>query len=159
MEFHRKDTRLKHFRYKGDYIYSLTICTHIKTTYFDNDSLVEKLTELLCQVAEKHDFRIIVYCFMPDHLHLLIQGSENSKLITFIKEFKQISGYRFKKDHGSQLWQKGYYDHVVRDDEDVIEAARYILNNPVRKGLVTDFWQYPYLGSFVYDIEEGFELR
>ena len=138
--------------------YALTICTAQKTPFFKNHFLVEGLTELLRGVAKKHAFRVIVYCFMPDHLHLLVQGEKDSALIPFVKEYKQIAGYRFKKDHGSPLWQKGYHDHVLRNGEDVIMVAKYILNNPVRQGIVSHFKQYPYLGSFVFDIVEDFKL-
>ncbi len=76
---------------------------------------------------------------MPDHLHILTSGDEKTDLIKFIKKFKQISGYNFKKATGLKLWQKSFHDHVVRKDEDLISITEYIFNNPVRKGLVEDY--------------------
>ena len=61
---------------------------------------------------------------------------------------KQLSGYHYKKDGGTQLWQKGYYDHALRLDEDVCDAALYIFANPVRAGLVAEVTDYPFSGSF-----------
>ncbi|UJS17719.1 MAG: hypothetical protein L3J17_01345 [Candidatus Jettenia sp.] len=53
-----------------------------------------------------------------------------------------------------RLWQINYYEHILRSDEDTRSVAYYIFNNPVRKGLVTDFKQYRFLGSFEFDIHE-----
>ena len=51
------------------------------------------------------------------------------------------------------LWQENYYEHILRKDEDTISVVKYILNNPVRKGLVEDYREYFYSGSFVLDIK------
>jgi putative transposase len=90
---------------------------------------------------------------MPDHLHLLLVGEEYSPLTRFMKLFKQKSSFIFKKSHGDPLWQKSYYDHVLRKEEALEEVALYIYNNPVRKGLVTDYKDYPFLGSLELDME------
>jgi hypothetical protein len=50
------------------------------------------------------------------------------------------------------LWQRSYYDHILREDEDVVGVARYVLENPVRAGLVTEVIQYPFHGSFVMNV-------
>ena len=47
---------------------------------------------------------------------------------------------------------KGYYEHVLRREEDTMNVARYIFNNPVRKELVDDFRKYKSLGSFEFDL-------
>jgi len=91
---------------------------------------------------------------MPDHVHLLLGGQENSDLRNYIKAFKQVSAYSFKKEFNDILWQRSYYEHVLRRDEDVEDIALYILNNPVRAGIVQDFKQYPYSGSSLIDIKE-----
>jgi len=75
---------------------------------------------------------------MPDHVHLLIAGQEGSSLRDFARHFKQISGYKFKRERGVSLWQISYYDHVLRREEDVEQIAAYIWDNPVRAGLVEE---------------------
>jgi len=104
--------------------------------------------------CSKLDFNVLVYCFMPDHLHLLVGGQENSDLKDYMKAFKQASAYSFKKEFNEPLWQRSYYEHVLRRDEAIGEIARYILNNPVRAGMVQDFRQYPHSGSSLFDIKE-----
>ena len=96
----------------------------------------------------------MVFCFMPDHLHLLLGGKENSDLNVYMKAFKQASAYSFKKEFNEILWQRSYYEHILRREETVEDISRYILNNPVRAGLVEDFRQYPYSGSSLFDIKE-----
>ncbi len=109
---------------------------------------------IIQQVASQFRFAIIAYCFMPDHLHLLLAGDETSSLKDFMKIFKQRSGFYFKQERNAPLWQPSYYDHILRQEESLKEVARYIFENPVRKGLVDDYRAYPFLGSMVFDPSE-----
>lgn len=52
------------------------------------------------------------------------------------------------------MWQSGYYDHVLRNDEGSLGVMRYILENPVRAGLVAEVQEYPYSGSGVHSMRE-----
>jgi REP element-mobilizing transposase RayT len=83
---------------------------------------------------------------MPDHLHLLVSGQDNSSLTDFVRHFKQLSGHQYKREYGAQLWQISYYDHVLRKEEDLLALARYIWDNPVRAGLVQDRSEYAFSG-------------
>ena len=92
---------------------------------------------------------------MADHAHLLIEGlSEASDLAEFAKRFKQCSSYRWKAETGYGLWQRGYFERVLRDDEDTFSVAAYIIANPVRAGLVVDPLTYPFLGSGTMKVED-----
>jgi len=123
-----------------------------RNPYFLNEIFVNMIIPLINNSSEKFEFTLYVYCFMPDHLHLLLSGQEHSNLKDFMRDFKQKSAYIFRKKTGEMLWQRSYYEHVLRRDESVEEVTRYILNNPVRAGLVQDFRQYPYSGSSLFDI-------
>ncbi len=146
MKVQRKRNRLQHFDYEGSYAYFLTICCYDNGSCFTNKNTVFNILKSLNNISSETDFSIIAYCFMPDHLHILTSGDERINLIKFVKQFKQITGYNFKKDTGKRLWQKSFYDHVVRKEEDLNSIAEYIFNNPVRKGLVEDYDDYPFLG-------------
>jgi putative transposase len=108
---------------------------------------------LLEQTANRLGFQILAYCFMPDHLHLLVEGSEGSDLAEFMKRFKQISSYNHKRSTGMQLWQKSYYDHIVRNEHDLSEVVTYIMSNPVEAGLVDDPAEFPHLGGTIVEDE------
>jgi len=68
---------------------------------------------------------VLAYCFMPDHLHLLLEGKEEDNLIRIMKMFKQISAYRYRQTSGEPLWQKGYYDHILRRAGDLKVAPTW----------------------------------
>ena len=86
---------------------------------------------------------------MPDHVHLLVQGMEPaSDLLRFVKSLKQKSAYQFEKKTGNRLWEKKFYDHILRPGESADGVAWYIWMNPVRQGLCARSEEYPFLGSF-----------
>jgi REP element-mobilizing transposase RayT len=73
---------------------------------------------------------------MPDHLHLLTQGlDDTSHLIKFMQRFKRHTSFHFKQSSGDRLWQSSYFDRVLRQEEDLTEVANYVLQNPVTEGL------------------------
>ena len=146
---HTKPRRLDDFPYRGCYRYFITIRSHGFKHNLVNDEAVAKLIEILKSTAEHKDFLVWAYCFMPDHVHLLIEGkNSNADMKDFVALFKQKTSYWFKGIYGVQLWGANYYEHVLRNDEATRAVARYIIQNPVRKGLVEDCSNYPYSGSF-----------
>ena len=151
-------TRLKDFDYRGFYRYFVTICTDQKKQLLTNARQVEAILAILHEETGKHAFTVWGYCFMPDHLHLLVEGNApTSDLKEFLKTFKQRASYLYRNETcGSEgkLWQPSYYEHVLRKDEDTVGVLRYMFNNPVRKELVQHFLDYSYLGSFQIDPKE-----
>lgn len=154
----RKRIRIKNFNYTGAYAYFVTICAFEKQNYFKDAEIINNLLFCLKQETDSFQFSIFAYCIMPNHLHLLLVGDEDSNLVNFVKIFKQKTGYYFKQKYKKRLWQKSFFDHVLRKKEDINDIAGYIFNNPVRKELVDDFRKYPYLGSFVIDVNEFYEM-
>lgn len=162
MELHNKKPqlpkrpRLKSFPYKGPFAYFLTMCTCRQLPHFRDKGIVEMALSTLKETATKYRFDVYAYCFMPNHLHLLLVGASGlSDLKGFVKAFKQKSSYRYKQKHGRKLWQPSFYDRTLRKEESLKEAALYIFNNPVRRNLVQDFRTYPFLGSMVFDINSA----
>ena len=90
---------------------------------------------------------------MPDHCHITIEGrSERADLWKCIVNFKQYSGFWLAKNNIK--WQKDFYDHILRKEEDIKKHVMYILNNPVRKGIIENWKNYPYKGSTKFDFNE-----
>ncbi len=150
----KKRLRLKNFNYIGRYRYYVTICTFNKEKLFLNDKVVKSLIlPILEETSEKYCFKIWAYCFMPDHLHILIEGEDvASDFKKFVSIFKQISGYRYKRMYCKNLWQVNYYEHVLRSQEDSKRIANYIFDNPIRKKLVNRRCEYPFMGSYVFEM-------
>jgi len=157
MQFKRKP-RLTDFDYRGYNRYFITICTDRKRKLFENAERVNSIIEILANESSKSGFKIWAYCFMPDHLHLLLEGDKiDADMKLFVKVFKQKTGYLYHKEsdatgNSGKMWQSSYYDHVLRSDEDTYEIVKYIINNPVRKALANNYMDYSYTGSFVVDI-------
>jgi len=146
---HKKPSRLKGFSYRGHYRYFITLRSHDFKHHFIRRDVVFTATEFLGDVAKQTSFSIWAYCFMPDHLHLLVEGQNASAdMRRFVTLFKQKTSYWFKRICGNKLWAPNYYEHVLRNEEDTPLVAQYIFRNPVRQGLVDDYASYPYSGSF-----------
>ena len=82
---------------------------------------------------------------MPDHVHLVC-GMKQSLLDRILHSFKGYTAHRVNHVLGrsGSVWQAGYHDHALRDDESVFSAVMYCLGNPIRAGMVADFRLYPH---------------
>jgi putative transposase len=104
--------------------------------------------------CERHGFAVLAYCFMPDHVHLLVEGVHvESNLQRFVRNWKQRTAFWFMREKRG-LVAAGYYEHILRSDESVQQKARYVLENPVRAGLVEHPGDYPWVGSFVTTVDD-----
>ena len=155
--FPRRPRRLDGVSYVGYQRYFATTCTAYRRPVFTQRWVVTEVTEQLRHNAALFQFALVAYCVMPDHLHALIEAkSECADFEALMKRFKQTTGFAYKKQTQQQLWQPGYHERVLRDDEASEAVARYILENPVRAGLSTAVGEYPYAWSDVYDLESLF---
>ena len=92
---------------------------------------------------------------MPDHLHILVEGkNEDSDLWRSVVSFKQKTGYWLSKNMAGCRWQKDFYDHILRKEEDLKKHIKYILENPVRKGIVDNWYDYRFKGSLDFNLDE-----
>ena len=146
---------LKGFSYLGLHRYSLTFCTEQRQRLFTDGVVVDLVLQQIVRASREQKFAVLAYCFMPDHVHLLVEGTaEDSDGKRFIKAFKQYSGYYYAQKYRKPLWQRYGFEHVVRDEEASIHVAKYILANPVRAGLAATVEKYPYMGSLVYELKD-----
>jgi REP element-mobilizing transposase RayT len=96
-----------------------------------------------------------IYCFMPEHVHTVAIGtSDDTDILRSMELFKQYSGWWLKTNRPDTRWQKSFYDCVVRSDKRLARLIRYTLDNPVRRGLVSDWRAYPFTGSIGLDLEQ-----
>ena len=150
--------RLNASLYVGLQRYFLTFCTHDRQRHFESSTVVEMVLGQIVTVAPDFSMAVVAYCFMPDHVHLLIEGKqENADMRAFVHRTKQKSGYLFAQTTEKRLWQPSYYDRVLRDDDATISVVRYIVENPMRAGLVETPADYPFLGSGQFSMTEILE--
>ena len=145
-----RSVRLKGFDYGASNIaYHVIIGARGKRDVFTDGRINRRVIAVLIDACRLHQYSLIAYCLMPDHLHILIRSGENSsRLPQFVRAFKSYARSKVKRN----LWQRGYYEHVMRTGEDLKITAEYILNNPVRKGMVEEWGEYEWSGLIV---EEG----
>ena len=107
------------------------------------------------RACQESDIEVIIDCFMPDHVHKLVRGrTPSADARKFIKRAKQYSGYYFQREFKLRLWQRYGRDQVIWNSGDAPRVAQYIIENPVRAGLVKRPEDYPFTGSQIYSLEE-----
>ena len=140
--------RLATFDYRGSFAYSLTFCTCQRRRHFAVEVIVRVVRDQIVRTGTERDFAVLAYCFMPDHVHLLVRGRDSGcDLRGFVKLVRQRASMATAGRHTGALWQDGFYERTLRRDEHVLTAATYIVNNPVRAGLVHTWIEWPHVGG------------
>lgn len=157
----RKSVRLKEFDYSQNGYYFITICTKDRKNILSDivgDGACDIPKIQLCHygdIVEKNikkmnmqygNVRIKKYVIMPNHIHLLIEISDsqsidnilcgssrapnptNAIIPKYISLFKRYCN----RECGINIFQRSFYDHIIRDENDYIEICRYIMENPCK---------------------------
>jgi len=150
--------RLPGVPYTGLRRYFLTSCTYSRRQAFAAAVTADETLAHIRRAARDEAFAILAYCLMPDHMHLVVEATtDRSNLPRFVKLAKQRSRAAYARRSGGRLWQEGYYDRILRADEETKRAMRYVLENPVRASLVGHPEEYPYAGSDRWTVAELLE--
>jgi len=150
--FQRKRNRLPRDAYIGQNWYFITLNAEDGQPVVGEGPVVSVLLDTLRAACVKHAFDIYAYCFMPDHVHIEPVGlASKSDLIEFMRTWKGTSTVPLRRLGLNDPFQKGFYDHILRPDDNPDAVAWYIFNNPVRRGLVKDPRDWPYSGSWMFD--------
>ena len=140
--------RLANLSYRGREIYFLTLCSFARRECFTEEAVVDIVRLQFVKAADANDFELLAYCIMPDHLHLLVEGTKSgADLREFVSSAKRSAAYAVRPLMRGRLWQPGYYDRILRDNDDSHYFVKYILENPVRAGLAKTPSDYPFLGG------------
>jgi putative transposase len=150
--FRRRPSRLPGFDYTGFHRYHLRFATAGRARLFTAANVVMTCCEQLLRTCEDEQFELLAYCFMPDHLHVMLQGAAaDADLRRCARAAKQRIGFNLHRDYGlRRVWQLGYFERVLRDDEPTEVVIRYILSNPVRSGLVQRAEEYPFSSALFW---------
>ena len=155
MLIREKQHRLQEITYKGEISVSFTLCIEDRFPLFKKASIVNNFKNILRSEVKRSFCIVPVYCYMPDHQHLIVSGTNSeADTLSLIRKYKQKTGYWLAQHQISAGWQKDFFDHIIRKNEGLINLARYILENPVRKGLVEDWQDYPFNGAIGCELEE-----
>jgi putative transposase len=147
--------RLPPAAYQGPVTVSVTGCLQGRRPVFEEPRVVAPLVSLLHATADKNSCAVVAFCFMPDHVHVVLRGfSFSSDTRRSFAAFKQASGFWLARNRPGSTWQKDFYDRVLRTEADVIREVWYIVANPLRVELVEAWREYPWAGSFVINLED-----
>ena len=142
----RKKIRVGEYDYSQCGAYFVTICTQnrrpiLSNIVGDDAHIVPKRYGQIVEKYLKNAAEIEKYVIMPDHIHMLIrleeQGAEKrspqaSRIASIVRSIKTLT----TKEIGEPIFQRSYYDHVIRNQRDYNEIWEYIENNP-RKWMLT----------------------
>jgi REP-associated tyrosine transposase len=147
--------RLPGISYDQLAVYFITTVTLNRVKVFTDHEFAQFVVDALVAIAKRLGFQISAYVVMPDHVHFVATAEEEgADLERLVKDWKQKTGFEWKKKHKYRLWQKGYIDRVLRAEEHTLSVCRYVLENPVRAKLAAHPSDYPLCGSTQYTIEE-----
>ena len=140
--------RLPRACYRGEVAVAFTARLTADSEPLARPDVVRSLHPILATSALQHECIVPIFCFMPDHVHVIFQGTGRSAdTWRAMVAFKQRSGFWLSRQVPGTRWQKDFYDHILRSEEEVRDALVYIAANPMRAGLVRYPAEYPFTGS------------
>jgi REP element-mobilizing transposase RayT len=147
-------------------VYFITACTFRRRPILARDATAGVRVDELRQARERHGWAIGSYVIMPDHVHFFCAPERDAKRLSdFMREWKSWTSRRIrtvlprpataatKASAETSLWQREFFDHVLRSQESYAEKWDYVRDNPVRAGLVTSSDHWPYFGR-IESLEE-----
>ncbi len=132
-------------------VYFVTFCTHKRQRFLAKDEVHTAFVLFAKRAEETFNVAVGRYVIMPDHVHLFVRGDYNFRLGPSIGALKQaLAKAGMLSRAKGQVWQEGFFEHVLRSNESYSQKWNYVRENPVRAGLVKSVVDWPYQGEIVY---------
>ncbi|MEZ5346409.1 MAG: S-adenosylmethionine decarboxylase [Pyrinomonadaceae bacterium] len=106
-----------------------------------NDSIAQMVSDSLNHFdGERYD--LFSWCVMPNHVHVVLRPRNHHKLEDILHTWKSFTAHKINEITGRRgnVWQREYYDHLVRDRDDFDRVNNYVLNNPKKSNLKNWKW-------------------
>ena len=127
-------------------IYLVTTATRSRRPLFHDFALGRIVVTAFRFQEQSGRAKTMAFVVMPDHFHWLLQLEAATRLKRVVHSVKGYSAWAINHASGtvrSSVWQEGFHDHAVRREESLVELARYVIENPLRAGLVEHIGDYP----------------
>ncbi|MCI0555729.1 MAG: transposase [Anaerolineae bacterium] len=120
--------------------------------YLSNPQIAKLVSESL-HYRDGKVYDLDGFCILPNHAHLVCTPLEESKnrYFSLSKIMHSLKRHTARQsnlilNHSGQFWQHENYDHFVRNDAELERIIKYVLNNPVKAGLIDDWtkWKWTY---------------
>jgi REP element-mobilizing transposase RayT len=137
--------RLRGFDYRTQRTYFVTFCVRNRQPIFGNPATARIAKNVIIDYRNRGWYWLQAYCVMPDHIHLMVRLRNDARTLSqVVGVIKNQISYRLRRAGFGIGWQMGFHDRVKRLHEDERFMARYIVENPVRAGLVARFDEYEF---------------
>ena len=145
--------------YDNNFAYFVTSVTFKRAPIFSTERTIDLLLLTIEYFKITLDYKLLAYCILPEHIHLIIQPFGRYDLSYILKMIKGTFARRFNKVYNStgRIWQKRFYEQGVRDEMMLIYKMEYIHNNPIKHKLVTDLTKFKY-SSYQYYINNKIHI-
>lgn len=126
--------------------YLVTFTTADRRPHFSEWSAATVGARAICEPLLWQRSRLLAWVLMPDHWHGLIVVGELDSLPACVRRLKGRTSRLLRQRHAAlgPIWAPAYHDRALRTDDDLVNAARYLVMNPVRAGLVQRIGDYPF---------------
>ncbi len=132
----------------------VTVCARDRTRKLATEKVVRVLVEEWAKLIDLYGWAVGPYVVMPDHVHFFCRDVSQTKPLSLcVGKWKEWTTKRVRRERGwrSSLWQREFFDHLLRSDESYKAKWAYVRMNPVRAGLVERPEDWPYQGYIDYD--------
>ncbi|MEZ5344787.1 MAG: transposase [Pyrinomonadaceae bacterium] len=137
----KNSLRLRDFDYSSENVYFVTMVAKDRRKLFVQKKFSNEIIECLLNLRESMKFNMYGYCLMPDHFHGLIgKGESELSLGRICGAFKSLTTRIYWNFGEGKLWQRGYYDHIIRNEEDFFDCLKYTKENPSKANL--EDWEF-----------------
>ena len=135
-----------------DPLYFVTICTFGRGRFLAEESVHRCFMQYCSESYARRGAATGRYVIMPDHIHCFVRLPQGTKLGPWIGLLKQALTMHLRGIGRcpGPVWQRGFFDHVLRSSESYAEKWEYVFNNPIRAGLVAKPEDWPFAGEIVH---------
>jgi putative transposase len=125
--------------------------------FANHAGLAESLIGLYVEARDRRDIALHGYVVMPDHYHVVLTLVSDAVVSDLLRRVHSAFARRAQRDFGvtGRIWQRRFYDHVVRDEDEWREHIEYIHHNPVRAGLVEEACDYRWSSCSFWETGAG----
>lgn len=146
--------------YEKGCVYFFTVVTHGRAPILCEEKALLHLKQSFQYVKTKYPFRMNALVILPDHLHCIWQlpdyDADFSKRWNLLKRYFSLKFSGETNHHREKnIWQKRFWEHLIRNDEDFKRCFDYIHFNPVKHGYVDNPIDWPY-STFKENVIKGF---
>jgi len=138
-------------------VFFVTVCTYRRRPLLGTDPLHNAFVQFSHRAYEEHGIAVGRYVIMPNHIHLFVCGPNHFELGRWMGMLKRClqrvvalpaspAGRRLQK---TPIWQRRFFDHVLRNDESYPHKWEYVRDNPLHAGLVANADNWPYAGKII----------